>query len=70
MNIIDAIIGAEILPHQKGQPPSRNAVRRLIAQGAVTVNGVKIPSSTTTIPPPDEGYGHIVKCGRHQFMLV
>jgi tyrosyl-tRNA synthetase len=48
-----------------GMASSGGEVRRLVGQGAVTVNGERIDDFTIDLSPGDE-----VKVGRHRFLRV
>jgi tyrosyl-tRNA synthetase len=50
---------------ESGLAPSNSEVRRLVSQGAVTVNGDPVVDFTTEVAPGDE-----VRVGRHRFLRL
>ena len=48
--------------------PSKNEARRLIEQGAVTLDGEKAPNPALELPPRAEPY--LFKVGKRRFLRV
>jgi tyrosyl-tRNA synthetase len=53
-----------------GATTSSSEARRLIAQGAVYLDGERIKEVEAEIPPPAEGHAYILRVGRRKFYQV
>jgi tyrosyl-tRNA synthetase len=65
----DAAAGAVGYLVATGTAASTSEARRLIGQGGVTINGVRIPTPETAIPEPTAGMWHEVRIGKKRLRI-
>jgi tyrosyl-tRNA synthetase len=66
----DAASGAAVMLAETGLAPSRGEARRLIAGGAITVNGVRVTDPAAPLPPPIAGEWLEVRVGKRNRAVV
>ena len=62
--------GATVLLAEAGLAPSRGEARRLVAGGAVTINGVRVADGAAALPPPVAGEWFEIRVGKRNRSIV